>query len=245
MWTALLICGGLWAAAVYINRRCLRTYEDSGDPAAGIVIFVEPVRWLFIIWGFTGFCRGLRRANGEHRVVLFRWSTPAGALLVIPDLIGRQRLNRRAARLAHLIDRIRLTHPNVPVHIVSYSTGTYVALEACKRLGWPDSVSRLILLAPSASPRYDWRGLDRSCTSVHSFHSLLDAINIVGPLLFGANDRRWGPAGGAVGFRRAPDFVHQRAWRFADVRVGYFGDHFTIAAPAFIARHVAPLLANR
>jgi hypothetical protein len=63
-------------------------------------------------------------------------------------------------------------------------------------------------------------------------------------LLFGSNDRRWGPGCGTVGFREPPPFVTQRAWRPADVRLGYLGDHFTVTSPRFVAGHLAPILEN-
>lgn len=237
----IVICTGL--AALCINRRHVCRLDGSGDPAQGIVVFVEPVRWLFIIWGFSWFCRGLRRAGGTQRVILFRWSSIAGAILVIPDLVRQVRLDRRAERLTRFIEQLEHDHPDTPINIVGYSTGAYVATEGCKRLAPRGAARRLILLAGSASPSYDWSGLGGNRFVVHSFHSRLDAINIIGPLLFGGNDRRWGPAGGAVAFKHPPAFLTQRPWSWSDIRLGYFGDHFTVTAPAFIARHVAPLLA--
>ncbi|HOA74550.1 MAG TPA: hypothetical protein PKL76_13990 [Phycisphaerae bacterium] len=236
----LLVIGGLWAAAVYLNRRRWRRLNRTGKRDEGIVVFVEPVRWLFVVWGFAWFCRGLRQAGGRQYVHLFRWSSIAGALLVVPDLVNRRRLDRLAARLVKHLLRLRRRHPHVPIHVVGYSTGAYVASEACKRI--PPLNGRLVLLAPSASPAYDWSGLADHGVAVHSFHSPFDLINVLGPALFGSNDRRWGPAAGAVGFRQAPPSVAQRPWRLSDAALGYLGDHFTVAAPAFVARHVAPLL---
>lgn len=244
MYVALILAVGLFAAALLLNRRRALRLSGSGDPAHGIVVFVEPVRWLFVIWGFAWFCRGLRRAGGRQQVLLFRWSSTVGALLVVPDLVRRRRLDRRAERLAWLLARLAREHANVPIHVVGYSTGAYVAAEACKHMPRSAVPHRLVLLAASASPDYDWSGLQGLGLEVFSFHSPLDAINVVGPLLFGGNDRRWGPACGAVGFRSAPGFVNQRSWRWSDVRFGYLGDHFTVAVPRFIARHVAPLLSR-
>jgi hypothetical protein len=36
-----------WAIALWLNRRGVRRYDGTGDPSLGIVVFVEPVRWLF------------------------------------------------------------------------------------------------------------------------------------------------------------------------------------------------------
>lgn len=233
-----LVCG--YIAILLLNRRRAGQWDGNGDASRGIVLFVEPVRWLFVIWGFGWFCSGLRRAGGRQQVRLFRWSSAAGALLVVPDLVRQGRLDWQAQRLARLIARLEEEHAGVPIHVVGYSTGAYVAAEACKRAPRSDTPRRLILLAASASPDYDWSGL--RTLSVYSFYSPLDAINVVGPLLFGANDRRWGPAGGAVGFRQSPGFLRQRSWTWSDLRLGYLGDHFTVTIPSFVARHVAPLL---
>lgn len=244
MIVACTILGGLllWSVALLVNRRRVASCDGSGDPRDGIVVFVEPVRWLFIIWGFAPFCRGLRRAGERRQVRLFRWSSSLGALLVIPDLMRRGRLERRARRLARFIDQLALLHPGVEIGIVGYSSGGYIALEACKHVSRGTPVGCVVLLAASASPSYAWEGLGTRTAFVHNFHSVLDVINMVGPSLFGSNDRKWGPGCGAVGFRSAPSTVRQRAWTPADVRLGYLGDHFTITSPAFVATHVAPIL---
>ena len=77
-WVALAAL--IWAVGVIVNRSRVRHHDGTGDPSAGIVVFVEPIRWLFVIWGFARFCRGLRRAGQRHRVYLFRWCSIAGAL---------------------------------------------------------------------------------------------------------------------------------------------------------------------
>ncbi|MBN1513813.1 MAG: hypothetical protein JXB13_17485 [Phycisphaerae bacterium] len=233
----------VWLAAIIVNRRRVRRYDGSGDSQDAIVVFVEPVRWLFIIWGFSGFCRGLRQAGGRQLLRLFLWSSVAGAMLVIPDLIRRRRLERRARRLARFLDRLAVEHPRAVIHMVGYSSGCYLALEAAKRVTHPRRIGRIVLLAASVSPSYVWDELAEWALAIHSFHSRLDVINIVGPLLFGSNDRRWGPSCGAVGFRCPPPIVSERSWIPSDVRLGYLGDHFTIASSAFVATHVAPLLA--
>ncbi|MBI4580091.1 MAG: hypothetical protein HY718_10345 [Planctomycetes bacterium] len=232
-----------WLAAMGVNRRHVRRYDGSGDPQEGIIVFVEPVRWLFIIWGFSSFCRGLRHAGGRQSARLFRWGSTAGAMLVVPDLIRRRRLERRAGRLARFLDQLAVAHPGSAIHVVGYSSGGYLALEAGKQIGCPGRIGRIVLLAASASPHYAWKGLEERALPIHSFHSRLDLINIVGPLLFGSNDRKWGPSCGAVGFRRPPPTVRERSWTLADIRLGYLGDHFTITSPAFVAAHVAPILA--
>lgn len=239
----IIVCGAalLWLSAVLVNRRNVRACERGGSTGADLIVFVEPVRWLFIIWGFAPFCRGLRLAGCTAEVRLFRWCRVAGSLLVIPDLVQRRRLLRKAERLARLLDAYAAQYPGRRIHVVGYSSGSYVALEGCKQMACQEAVGTLVLLAGSVSSDYPLDDLTGRVRQIRSFHSPLDLIVMVGPALFGSNDRRWGPASGAIGFRRAPAFAEQRAWQVRDIATGYLGDHFTIAAPKFVARHVAVL----
>ncbi|HOB75175.1 MAG TPA: hypothetical protein PKG54_11680 [Phycisphaerae bacterium] len=78
-WLAILCSTALlWSLAVLVNRRNVRTHNRNGDPDSDLIVFVEPVRWLFIIWGFAPFCRGLRLAGSNAQVRLFRWSRVTG-----------------------------------------------------------------------------------------------------------------------------------------------------------------------
>ena len=234
-----------WLFAMTLNRRNVRRYDGSGDPARGTIVFVEPVRWWFIVWGFTHVARALRRSGYAGKIRLFRWSNRAGSLLVLPDLMRRGRLRRKAERLAGFIAKSAAESCGASVHVVGYSTGCYIAVEACRRADPPLPVGTLVLLAGTISPRYRLQPLAGRVRRVVNVYSVLDVINWVGPLLFGSNDRRWGPACGAVGFSDPPPFLVQRAWRPADLRVWYWGGHFSVASPAFLARDIAPYLAVR
>ncbi len=230
-----------WILGVFAQRSRVRHHDAMGDPQCGIVVFVEPVRWLFIIWGFTFFCSGLRRAGGNQQVRLFRWSSRIGSLFVIPDLMAQKRLLSHSQRLATLIEELADEHPQQQIHFVGYSTGCYLALEACRRLHRRGMIRKVVLLAGTLSPRYKLGHLAGKTSGIHSFSSPVDLINGLGPLLFGSNDRRWGAASGMLGFRDPPEFVAQYAWRPSDMTLGYFGDHFTIVSPRFIAKRIAPL----
>ncbi len=232
-----------WLFALALNRRNVQRHDGSGNPAAGTIVFVEPVRWWFIVWGFTHVARALRRSGYAGRIRLFRWSNRAGSLLVLPDLMRRGRLERKAERLAAFVADCAAEGRGAALHVVGYSTGCYIAAEACRRADPPLPVGNLVLLAGTISPGYNLEPLAGRVRAVVNVYSVLDVINWVGPLLFGSNDRRWGPACGAVGFRNPPPFVVQRAWRPADLRVWYWGGHFSVASPAFLARDIAPYLA--
>ena len=239
-----LTIGTVWCLALVINRRNVQKHHRSGNPDSDLIIFVEPVRWLFIIWGFASFCRGLRLKNCAHHVRLFRWSSTLGSLLVFPDLMQRKRSKRKARQLARYIDQCAADYPDKPIHLVGYSSGTYITLEACRRITNPKVIDTIILVAGSVSPHYALENLSGRVESVHVFYSRLDLITMLGPLLFGSNDRRHGPASGTVGFKKPPAFVGQRGWRPEDIILGYMGDHFSVLSSRFVARHMAPLLSN-
>ena len=238
---------GMWWLAVARNRRAVAAFEGSGDAVAGIVLFVEPVRWLFIIWGFASFGRGLRRGGCGARLDLFRWSGWAGALLVLPDLMHQRRLLTEADRLARHIDRLAARHPGTTIHLCGYSSGCYLVTEAVKRLERPEAVGTVVLLAGSMSPGYELGEVADRVRTLHSFHSGADfIINGLGPWLLGGNDRHRALAAGMVGFTASrPTPVNEHGWSHRDVRLGYLGDHFSITAAGFIAARVAPLLTTR
>jgi hypothetical protein len=208
-----------------------------------VVIFVEPLRWLFIVWGFASFVRGLRSGGAGQRVRLFRWCGRAGALMVLPDFMRRKRLLRKADRLARFIGEQARLHPGRPLHLVGYSTGCYLVTEALKRLEAPVAIGEVVLLHGAMSPGYRLEGLAGRVRRMHTFHSHLDmVISGVGPLLFGANDGRWGLGCGMIGFRQTPAFVVQQAWSRSAIALGYFGDHFSVTSANFVARRIAPIL---
>ena len=245
----LLVLIAAWILALWMNKRRIRACDSNGDPDQGIVVFVEALRWLFIVWGFTGFCRGLRRGGCHQQVRLFRWSGWAGALLVLPDYLRRKRLLAKAGRLAGFLDELADQYPGRTIHLVGYSTGGFLVLEALKRIRGPDYVGQVILLAGALSPAYDTHELTDRVHRLHNFHSYRDfLINGLAPLVFGANDGHRGPACGMVGLRPTdsrcpPGFVTQHSWSASAIRLGYFGDHFSITSSAFVAQRIAPLLA--
>ena len=245
LWTIplLFVVAALWMLALRVNRHRIEACDGSGDADHGIVVFVEPVRWLFIVWGFGSFCRGLRRGGCDHYVRLFRWSGRAGALLVLPDFLRRKRLLKKADRLARFIDELAAEYPGQTVHLTGYSTGCYLVLEALKHVRNPVCMGEVILLAGAVSPRYCMDGLSSRGRRVHNFHSYLDfVIGGVAPAVFGSNDGRRAPGCGMVGFHQPPPFVTQYRWSASAIPLGYFGDHFSITSSAFVAKRIAPIV---
>ncbi|NLE61747.1 MAG: hypothetical protein GX616_25610 [Planctomycetes bacterium] len=233
----------MWAVALWLNRRGVRHFDGSGDPSRGIVVFVEPVRWLFIVWGFNSLCRALRRAGRTDAVRLFRWSRAAGSLLVLPDLMRRHRLDAKALRLARFLEQLCSEHPASTIHLVGYSTGVYIAFEAIKRVSLPVRMGQVVALHGTMSPDYDMTEVTRRARGVLTVHGRPDwLINGLGPLLFGTNDRVHTAACGMVGLRSTPAKVEQRGWQISDARAGYLGDHFTVMSCGWLRANIVPRL---
>lgn len=239
---AIVAAIGFGVLAVLANRFIVRRLDGSGDPDRGVLVYVEPVRWLFIIWGLDLLWLALRWAGWQGQMHLFRWCSIGGGLAVFPDLIARKRLLRRAAELTGRIEALSRDNPGRPIHVVAFSNGCFVALEACRHLRRPGTVGQLVLLAGAVSPTYELDELAGKVEHVHSFWSPLDFTIRLGPLVFGTSERRWTSGCGAVGFRNPPSFVTQRRWRPRDMLRFYFGDHGTIISPLFLVKHVAPII---
>lgn len=232
----------VWQLAVIRHQRLVARWDGSGSPSQGIIVFVEPVRWLFIIWGFLSFARGLRQAGCRHQLRLFRWSSRVGALLVLPDLMRQERLLAKAGRLARFITQVAAEHPDRPIYLCGYSSGCYLVVEAVKLAPDLRAVEQIALLAATVSPQYDLRPIIARTGALHSFHSYLDAcINGFGPLVFGSNDRQHTLAAGMIGFASPPPGLVQHGWTPRDVRLGYWGGHFTLTRSRFVAERIAPL----
>src|SRR5262249_29422397 len=90
----------------------------------------------------------------------------------------------------------------LPVYIVAHSAGSMPTLAAAEFLP-PDSVDRIILLAPSVSENYDLRPALRSARlGVDVFYSRADRAYLgLGMAIVGTADGQRAPASGRVGFR--------------------------------------------
>src|SRR5262249_54829266 len=138
--------------------------------------------------------------------------------------------------LAERVLAYRRHYPCLRIYLIGHSAGCAVVLAAADRLP-PDSVDRIVLLAPSVSPAYHLRpavaasreGLD-ACVSDRDRVILGLAMRIVGTA-----DGRAGPAAGRVGFRPRPATpcdaalfgrLRQHTWHPAVSWTGHYGGHY-------------------
>jgi len=217
----------------------------DGDPKAGLVIFVEPIRWLSVPWGLRQATSGLRRAGFAGEVLHWKWHSWWRGWLVLPALMHRAFLEERAGRLAAFIASERADHPDRPIYLVGYSCGGFLTVRALELLPEGVTVNAAAVLAGAMSPKRD---LTDACAHVDGTmvvtSSLGDWLIVgLGTLVFGTADRVHALSMGMVGPAREPPrrLVHL-PWRMSMLSLWHLGGHFSAVAPRFIATFVAPAM---
>ena len=219
--------------------------QGTGD--RGLVIFVESIRWLGVRWGASTVERGLRQGGFEGRFLYWQWHAGWRAWLVLPALMDRGMLEREAGRLADFIAARRRDHPDMPLYLMGYSAGGFVAVRALELLDDDVRVDAAALLEAAFSPGRD---LGAACRHLDGplviCSSVADCLIVgLGTLLFGTADRRHAFSIGMIGPRgraAADPRVRLLPWRPGLVRSGHWGGHFGASACGFIRHCVAPAM---
>lgn len=212
---------------------------------AGLLIFVESIRWLGYRWGYRSVRTGMRAAGFQGECIPWQWHSSRRGWLVLPATMNRPLIERQARRLAQFIVQRRKTHPHEPLYLIGYSFGGYIALRALELLPDRVSVDSVALLAAAFSPRRD---LTDACRAVKNAlviaNSLGDAAIIgVGTFLFGTADGSHAFSVGMVGTRwRGSSKLRRIHWRPRMIRLGNLGGHFTATARRFIQHCVGPAM---
>ena len=235
-WWGAATLTGIWAVQFLRDFLTVRR-GPSGDAAAGLTVFVEPLAWLSIKWGFRRFLLACGRVNLPGQIEFFGWSGGWRGWTLLPELMCRRRNLGHAERLARRLTAHAQAHPGSPIRLTAYSSGCFVALEAVARLPRDVRVERLVLLAPTVGPDYDLAAAAAHCDGMIAVISAGDfLINGLATVALGTNDRRHTVSAGMVGFRpndaSAVAVLRQVRWRPAMVRRGWFGGHFTVSSVA-------------
>ena len=139
------------------------------------------------------------------------------------------------------------------VYVLAYSAGTHVALEATRCLE-PNSLERMVLLAPAVSATYDLRpALSAARQGVDVFTSQRDRLSLgAGTWIVGTADGKRGvPPAGRVGFDMPPlagadlclaNRLRQHPWEPSVAWSGNRGNHSGSLRPAYFRAYVLPLL---
>jgi hypothetical protein len=223
----------IWLVQFVRDRRMLGRH--SGDERKGLTIFVEPVAWTGLKWAYRSFYAATQAVGLEDRIEMFEWSSFGGAVLVVPDLLRLKRNLGCAARLSDRIAAHVAQYPDSPVHMATYSSGGFIALEALRRLPPGTRVRSLLIQTATVSRDYDLAAALAACDEIVNVWSPLDwPVNGFGALVFGTNDRRHAVPAGTLPFRTPREdgggTLQQIRWQPAFMRYGYFGEHFTALA---------------
>jgi pimeloyl-ACP methyl ester carboxylesterase len=196
----------------------------------------------------------LRRVIDEAGLPLdvdtFIWSHGRGRILA--DQTDYAYARCQGQRLAASVCAYQRNHPENVVYLLGHSAGSAVALAAAENLA-PESVERIILLAPSVSAQYDLRrALQTTRCGLDVFTSGRDQWSLgLGIALVGTADREPGPAAGRVGF--APHVatpqdaalyarLRQHPWDPCLEWTGNRGGHYGAYQDNYLRAYVLPLL---
>lgn len=228
------------APRLLVALRARRT--SKGDPARGVVIFVEPLRWLGVRWGRCETEAGLRRGGFRGEFCFWGWDPTWRAMLVLPTIVAESFQAAEARRLADHITELRKGSGDLPIHLLGYSCGGYIAARALELLPADVRVDSCTLLAAAFSP---WRDLNPAANRVSGnfvvSSSPFDVVVGLGTLIVGTADRVFSPSIGTFGYR-GPHCgkLKQVRWRPGFTRLGYWGGHMSATAERFIAECIVP-----
>lgn len=213
---------------------------------------------LFVVEGAGGFDAALRsvlQTAAEMQLPIevrnFRWTH--GFCRVASDQMHSAHLLREGRKLADQILLCRQEAPDRPIFLMGHSAGCGVVLIAAESLP-PNTVERIVLLAPAVSAKHDLRpALRSSCQGIDAFISNRDwACLGLGTLLLGTTDRyRMSGAAGKIGFKPiliCPEDaalyakLRQYPWNPSLACMGHDGGHYGSYQPAFLRAWVFPLL---
>jgi pimeloyl-ACP methyl ester carboxylesterase len=180
----------------------------------------------------------------------FDWTHGRGQGLA--DILDVPYSRCQGRRLAATVCAYRTAYPGVPVYLVGYSAGSAVALAAAEMLP-PDSLERIVLLAPAVSACYDLRkALASARAGIDAFTSTRDRLYLgLGTRVLGTADGRRDPAAGRVGFQpptlcpgeeALAGRLRQHPWNESLAWTGHQGGHAESLRPAYLMAYVLPLL---
>ncbi|WP_439623346.1 hypothetical protein [Gemmata sp.] len=185
------------------------------------------------------------------RVERVEWSHGEGRFML--DHLDSRNLQLKGEALAREARQWQARSPGCRICFVGQSAGCAVLLLAAEAMP-PDSVDRVVLLAPSVSSRYDLRpALRATREGIDVFYSERDWFVLgLGMALSGTTDRRLPPVAGRVGFRYVAAGpgdealyarLRQHPWGPEVEQTGRTGGHYGSLEDGHVRARILPMLA--
>jgi pimeloyl-ACP methyl ester carboxylesterase len=224
---------------------------------AASVPTVSPAGIVFVADGsgdFRTVSMNLKKVAAEAGVPLevqaLAWSH--GYLRYLIDHMDHSNHLEQGRRLAMQVSLYRQAAPNRRIYLIGHSAGCAVVLAAAEMLP-PNSVDRIILLAPSVCTSYDLRrALATAYLGVDVFHSSRDRMILgIGMLIVGTAEGGCRTAAGQCGFTPVIATpadaalyakLRQHPWDPAVEWTGHHGGHYGTNRADFLRAYVLPLL---
>ncbi|HTU16881.1 MAG TPA: alpha/beta hydrolase [Gemmataceae bacterium] len=239
----------LWLAGSAVLR-CGLPSATAGPPRLrrGILFMIDGAG------GFEASSRTIRQTAAEDKLPLevrsVRWTH--GYWRVISDQTHASHMQRAGRKLAEQLLLCREEAPEEPIFLMGHSAGCGVVLCAAENLP-PNTLERIVLLAPAVSSKHDLRAaLRSSCLGIDAFTSSRDWGCLgLGILVAGTTDRsRLNGAAGKNGFQpirscSADEVLYtklrQYPWDPSLSWTGHKGGHYGSYQPGFLRAFVFPL----
>jgi hypothetical protein len=249
-----LLWAGLLVGLLAVSGCALERHDLVKGPE-----IAHPCGTVFVADGagdFRMLSHSLKKAIAAEKLPLsvqtFVWSH--GYCRIVADQLDSDHARETGRRLADIVLAEKRSAPNLPIYLVGHCAGTTVLLNAVEGLP-PDTVERIILLAPSVPSDYDLRhALSVSRLGVDVFWSKSDywylgfGITLVNAI----KGQCYSPAG-RVGFRpviHTPEDaalytrLRQYPWEPSVAFTGNEGGHYGTYQHGYLCSFVLPLLST-
>ncbi len=189
-------------------------------------------------------------AGALLRVETVVWSHGYGKMY--EDHVDHCNHIREGRHLASLVVAVKQACPDRAVYLVGHSSGAAVILAAAEAIP-PETVERIVLLAPAVSSEYDLRPALRSCRqTIEVFTSKRDVGALaIATGFVGTADRRRTSAAGRIGFNpilacagdeQLYTKLRIHPWSRAVAWTGNRGSHYGTLGKTFMQTYILPLL---
>lgn len=205
--------------------------------------------------GYTGVYKAMTRTVQDQGLPLqlewIEWQHSGGGRF-IADQTDPEYARNAGRLLAERVRPMLQQDPPVPVSLVAHSAGSAVAL-ACAEALPPESLDRIVLLAPAVSCRYDLRpSLASARRGIDVFSSERDWFYLgLGVRMLGTTDGKSDQAAGRVGFIVPQPIetdtvcyrkLRQHPWDASVSWTGHDGGHTGAYQQVFLRTQIMPLL---